>query len=113
MTARLRIVLILAAALVIPSSLALASSAPAAPPAAAAVLPPLGLLTVAPVCPRADLPAFLPPTALPLAIDICGACSDASCLGEPINFACKPGFRCIPGPACSTTGATCRCLPID
>ncbi len=116
MTPRLRIVLLLTA-LLLPGSLALASAAPSAPPApAATAAQPLfldtALSTAAPVCPRADLPAFLPPTVQPLANDLCGGCSDAACFGKEINSVCGVGFRCIRQAACTPVAPSCRCLII-
>jgi hypothetical protein len=108
MTTRPRSVLLLTA-LLLSASLALASGAPGTPPAAAgAALPPLALSAAAPFCPRAELPTLLP-ALQPLASDICNACSDTACLGKEEHSECAPGFRCIPGPACTNAGPSCQC----
>jgi hypothetical protein len=128
MTSRLRIVLFLAALLLVPASLALASGLPAASPApvvAAAPLQPLDTVfsTAAQVCPRADLPAlptaaagvppFLSP-AQPLQTGGCGLCSAASCVGKFPNASCgAAGFRCIETGFCGATAQRlCKCLII-
>lgn len=140
MTVRPRIVLFLAAILLVPASLALASGLPAASPApVVAAAPPqsldTALTTSGPVCPRADLPAlslaiaqpladgmasaaagFLPflSPAQPLQTGGCGFCSAASCVGKDPNASCgAAGFRCIDRGFCGATAQRlCQCLII-
>lgn len=116
MSFRTKLLLILAA-LLLTASLALA--APPAPdvpqaPAVAAAQSPAALSPAGPACKGADLPLFSPaPQAT--ATDVCGACSDAACVGKAPNAVCGPaGFRCITGgPSCSTVSMfRCRCLLI-
>ena len=115
--------LLIPAALLLTASLALAAlAAPAAPeapqaPQASAVTAaqPLAALSTAGLsCKGADLPLFSaePQTT---ATDVCGACSDAACVGKVPNAVCGPaGYRCISGgPTCSAAERfRCRCLII-
>lgn len=43
------------------------------------------------------------------ASDTCSACSDTACAGKAEFSECMPGFRCIPGPACTSSGPSCKC----
>ena len=120
MSFRTKLPLILAV-LVLPALTALpALAAPPAPgvpqaPAVTAAQSPATLSSPAgPACKSADLPLFSPaPQAT--ATDVCGACSDAACVGKAPNAVCGPaGFRCITGgPSCAAVPMfRCRCLLI-
>jgi len=120
MTCRRSSLLLLAiAALFLAPTLALA-----APPAPQPAVVPVAqflptLATAAPACQgTADL--VLSPAAQAVPADdtslLCGACSDAACVGKSPNAVCGAGgLRCISGgPSCSTTSPfRCRCLPIS
>ena len=117
MSFRTRLLLTLAALLLVPS-LALAAASPAAPetPQASAVTveqPFAALSTAAPLCTGAA-PLVLSPEPQPTATDLCGPCSDTACVGKVVNSVCGVGFRCIAGsPTCSTAALfRCRCLII-
>jgi hypothetical protein len=114
MTLRMRI-LSVPAALLLAGSMALASSdaAKAAPaPAASGSQPLAALPAAASVCPKADFLALLP-APQPAAIEVCGSCSDADCLGKSVGSACGlEDKRCsVVVPACAT-GVRCQCRVI-
>jgi hypothetical protein len=108
--------LLIPAALLLTASLA--HAAPAAPDAphvpavtAAQTAQPFSALpTAGSACKGSELPLFAaePQTT---ATDLCGACSDAACVGKSPNAVCGSGLRCIAGgPTCSTTERfNCRC----
>ncbi len=120
MTCRRSSLLLLAlAALLLTPSFALA--APPAPQpstvALAEILPPLA--TAAPACQGTTDLLVLSPAAQAISADdpslLCGACSDAACVGKSPNAVCGgAGLRCISGgPSCTSAPAfRCRCLPI-
>ncbi len=120
MTCRRSSLLFLAlAALLLTPSFALA--APPAPPSpvvpVAQFLPTLA--TAAPACQGTTELLVLSPADQAIPADdtslLCGACSDAACLGKSPNAVCGAGGqRCISGgPTCTTASEfRCRCLPI-
>jgi hypothetical protein len=113
---RTQILLILVALLLTASVALAAPGAPAAPqtPAVTVVQPLAALSTAAPVCKGAD-PLVFSAEPQTKAADLCGACSDAACVGKTPNAVCGPaGFRCISGaPTCTAAPAfRCRCLII-
>ncbi len=109
--------LLIPVVLLLTASVALAApGAPAAPqaPAVAAGEPLAALSTAGPVCKGGEVPLFAPEPQT-TATDLCGACSDAACVGKTPNAVCGPaGFRCIAGgPTCSAVERfRCRCLII-
>jgi hypothetical protein len=114
MTFSKRILSVLAG-LLVAGSMALGSSdaAKASPAPAASGSQPLAALPAAPsVCPKADFLTLLP-APQPAAIGICGACSDADCLGKELGSPCGlEDMRCsIASPACAT-GVRCQCRVI-
>ena len=113
MISRMQLLLALAA-LLLTATLALASpSAPEAQPAPAvtAAQPLAAAANPAPLCPGANFLTFTPEQ--PTAIDSCGSCSDAACVGKMVNAVCGVGFRCIPQGTCAATPIRhCRCLII-
>lgn len=115
MSFRTQLLLTLVALLLVPSlALAASPAAPEAPQASAVAVgqPFAALSPAAPLCTGADFLAFSPEPQ-PAANDTCGACSDAACVGKMVNSVCGVGFRCIPGPTCSTAAIwRCRCLII-
>lgn len=116
MSFRTKLLLILAALLLtaLPALAAPPASDVLQAPAVTAAQSPAALSPAGSACKGADLPLFSPaPQAT--ANDVCGACSDAACVGKAPNSVCGPaGFRCISGaPSCSAAPAfRCRCLII-
>lgn len=115
MNLRVRILSVLAA-LLLASSMALASSdaAETSPaPAAAGSQPLAALPAAASVCPSSGFIALLP-APQSTAIEICGACSDADCLGKRVGSACGlEDMRCtIALPACTAATVQCKCKVI-
>jgi hypothetical protein len=104
------------AALLLTASMALAaapSPGTVQAPSMAVTQPQAALSTAAPLCPGAsDFLSFLP-QAQSDAVESCGPCSDAACVGLPPNSVCGSGFRCIVQGACSSAAIRrCHCLII-
>lgn len=112
MTSGMRILLSLAA-LVLIACLPLASSdTPAArpAPAVAAAEPFVPPATATQACPRTDIPSFFfePKAAV---VEACGKCSDTGCLGKGPTSPCGGGRHCVPQSQCPTSsGFFCKCL---
>jgi hypothetical protein len=120
MTCRRSSLLLLAiAALFLTPTLALAAPPAPQPSTVAVAQPLLALSTATPACQgTADL-LVLSPAAQAIPADdtslLCGACSDAACLGKSPGAVCGGAdLRCISGgPTCTTASEfRCRCLPI-
>ncbi len=112
MTLGMRILSALAA-LLLAGSLASSDAAKASPaPASSSSQPLAALPAAASVCPKADFLALLP-APQPTATEICGACSDADCLGKRVGSACGlEDMRCsVAVPACSVS-VRCKCTVI-
>jgi hypothetical protein len=113
MTLRMRTLSVLSG-LLLAGSMALASSDTVkASPAASGSQPLAALPAAASVCPKADFLALLPAPQAAAAIEICGACSDADCLGKRVGSACGlEDMRCsVAVPAC-TASVRCKCTVI-
>jgi hypothetical protein len=119
MTRRRSSLLLLAiAALFLAPTLALAAP-PTPPPAVVPVAQFLPTLAAAaPACQGTTDLLVLSPAAQAVPADdtalLCGACSDAACVGKSPSAVCGAGgLRCISGgPSCTASAFRCRCLPI-